>query len=485
MVQAVVADVEPAQTEVEFVFAQLVSRSLDSSIVSSSIVSTRVYHYTVLGVDGRSLVVDKGTATTYPLKANGEEPYWDCACCSARSWSVERALLCLTCGAPTPVDETRLAQQRQAKRASMASERPSELAGRRIVMEVQPFKGKGRAKGVYSMATEAATLEAAIAAEVDEDAAKGSAWAARRFDSLIHLDGAVSMLTLGNQGIMRETARGSLQPAAVAAALTLAPRLVQPADDAEAEHGDGEDVTAAQAALMAESDSGVNAARLLRQHAAAVIQTDLAPAGAGLACSPCGCEEDIEAGQDGSRSGPTKVPVLPRVRADRQALGELPGLRAAEFEAQLRGVTGRDSHYAMCLVPCTLYLVHCPLAGRQAEALTTPCTVYPVPRHSTLYLDLYPVPVPCTLLSASARSHLHVQPLSFRHALSAHTHLFMCCVWYRYARRVSSPSLSFWTSTDGSTSIATTPTCSAESKASRSRGMPTVQSAGLLVAART
>ena len=62
------------------------------------------------------------------------------------------------------------------------------------------------------------------------------AWHARRFDSLFQLDSNVSMLTLGNQGIVREALRGGLQPAAVATALTLAPRFVEPSQDEGIEH---------------------------------------------------------------------------------------------------------------------------------------------------------------------------------------------------------------------------------------------------------
>lgn len=147
VVQAVVAD-DAAETE--FLFARLVSRHLIISSGTSS-GSSRRYEYTVQGVDGRSLVVDKRTASSHPLKASGDADFWDCACCSSRGWSVEHAMICLECGAPTPVSEARLAQQRQAKRADLARERPRNLKGRRIVKEVAPHTGGGRAKGVYSM----------------------------------------------------------------------------------------------------------------------------------------------------------------------------------------------------------------------------------------------------------------------------------------------------------------------------------------------
>jgi len=242
MTLAVVAD-DAAETE--FLFARLVSRHLIISSGTSS-GSSRRYEYTVQGVDGRSLVVDKRTASSHPLKASGDADFWDCACCSSRGWSVEHAMICLECGAPTPVSEARLAQQRQAKRADLARERPRNLKGRRIVKEVAPHTGGGRAKGVYSMAADADQVEAGIAAEVDEQAAADSAWSARRFDSLFHLDGAVAMLTLGNQGIVREVARASLQPAAVAAAFTLAPRLVDPVDAVNSVSPAAEELTAAQ-----------------------------------------------------------------------------------------------------------------------------------------------------------------------------------------------------------------------------------------------
>ena len=60
-------------------------------------------------------------------------------------------------------------------------------------------------------------------------------WHARRFDAVLHLDSIVSMLTLGQQGIVRDGLREQLQPAAVAVAFTLYPRRAGDGGKAAAE----------------------------------------------------------------------------------------------------------------------------------------------------------------------------------------------------------------------------------------------------------
>ena len=188
-------------------------------------------------------------------------------------------------------------------------------------------------------AADADQVEAGIAAEVDEQAAADSAWSARRFDSLFHLDGAVAMLTLGNQGIVREVARASLQPAAVAAAFTLAPRLVDPVDAVNSVSPAAEELTAAQV-----DSSGVedDALRLRDEAVDAVRDADVSTGGEQL-CPLCDDE-------GGGKDSPMRMPMIPRVRADRQALGELPGARAAEFEAQLvAGCLARQQYLANVL----------------------------------------------------------------------------------------------------------------------------------------
>ena len=192
--------------------------------------------YELEAINGSRLTVQKSKALRYPLKADEGEASWGCLCCTAQGWSHTRALCCAECGEAAPMTERETARLLAAKRVEMAEQRPSRLGGRRITMGRSTFR-EPRAAGVYSAtnetaagmprvsdATRLATEQQAIDDEADAQAGHDSQWHARRLDAVLHLDSIVSMLTLGQQGIVRDGLREQLQPAAVAVAFTLYPR---------------------------------------------------------------------------------------------------------------------------------------------------------------------------------------------------------------------------------------------------------------------
>ena len=90
------------------------------------------YKWLVEGTDGTQRTVEKCVVIKFYLKAAGDEPAWSCAHCTAKGWSADRALCCIECGMPTPMDEARFDGLRQDKRAQMAkrpTDRPPPLMG--------------------------------------------------------------------------------------------------------------------------------------------------------------------------------------------------------------------------------------------------------------------------------------------------------------------------------------------------------------------
>lgn len=185
-------------------------------------VSDSRYNYILEGADGSTRSVDKREAMRYPLRARDGEPSWSCACCAANGWSWERARLCAECGMPTPLDERRAEQMKQQKRKEMADDRKSTLGGRRITTLQRDGRCK-RKRGAYEPAP---GDDAAVEEELSAQSPSHSASDAKRLSCVLWLDSAVSALTLGQQGIVRPALRQHLQPAAVATALVLAPRMV-------------------------------------------------------------------------------------------------------------------------------------------------------------------------------------------------------------------------------------------------------------------
>ena len=215
-----------------------------------------------------------------------------------------------------------------------------------------------------SDATRLATEQQAIDDEADAQAGHDSQWHARRFDAVLHLDSIVSMLTLGQQGIVRDGLREQLQPAAVAVAFTLYPRRAGDGGKTTAEivsdgaaYDEGDDVgpsgatrsgstcrrelplvvtdsarsdeqhgplTREQAAALERSEAPADSAA--EAHAAAVAAIAFGFESPEVQVAPAADNSTMEAVSEARA-----LHVVPRVRAHYQALGELPGDRAAQF----------------------------------------------------------------------------------------------------------------------------------------------------------
>ena len=353
-----------------FVFAQLVSAV---PVRATPDATDYELMFTVEGADGTQVAMDKSSVSTFPLKASGEEEAWSCNFCSAKGWSVARTLCCVQCGQPAPMDEAHAASLMQAKRAEMARQRPSRLGGRRIVMEKPPFRSTVRASQAYQLDEEqgvggVATSQAGrnIEAEVNEQAAQDSAWHARRFDSALFVDSAVSMLTLGHQGLSRKELREKLQPEAIATVFILMPRLV------EVERGVAVESSSETAAMQIEEvteDTELEAAALLKEAMEAacsrggepcvsVVETRSPTAaseptiisgasvdGTVLPAPPAEHQTDRDIAEPIDSCRSHRVPVIPRVKAHWQALGELDGSAAAAFAELLCSVCRARQEY--------------------------------------------------------------------------------------------------------------------------------------------
>ena len=129
-----------------FRFAKLLSRAPGDT--------AGVYTYSVQGVDGSTRTVDERTARAFPLSAAAGETRWKCRCCSSGWWSLKRARLCITCGAPSPEDEAILTELKQSERAKMAQLRPHRLHGRRIVLPPRQPRSTPRAPEAYAIDTD-------------------------------------------------------------------------------------------------------------------------------------------------------------------------------------------------------------------------------------------------------------------------------------------------------------------------------------------
>ena len=181
--------------------------------------------------DGSEREIDESDVKRFPLGARHGELAWQCTTCRADRWSLERSRICAKCGAPSPEDEIRMAELKQAMRSEMAKQRPRCLKGRRIVHGKGKLPNAPRAAGAYALdgGTVSAVENAAAAedqcdffgvADVEHPGCyKGTG------DALRQLDYVVVMLTLGNQGILRDELFRELQPAAVAMAFALTPRV--------------------------------------------------------------------------------------------------------------------------------------------------------------------------------------------------------------------------------------------------------------------
>jgi len=372
----------PSSTAYGFSFTCLLSRAPGAS--------DGTYVYTLLGEDGTQRECNYHEALRQPLKATEYEDEWKCGCCSARGWSLRRARICLSCGAPSPEDEERLTQMKQAKRAEMASDRKRHLGLRRIASAPRELRKKVRASGAYSSAAndvgvdgtpvdggaapQNATMDDGPASEADDDQVK-SKWSDHNVDALRHLDAIVSMLTLGKQGLLRKELRDNLQPECVATAFLLTPRLAEITDRVERDEPLNQQTQPdapplpdapppADSPVTSSITQSVNvqAATPMVCHAvgepvvAGPAATALAPfAGCNCHMADCGsnvlepqaasdnalcpqADGDASVRQTNPDDAPDKthqVPMVPRVKAHWQALGQLPVERASLFASMM------------------------------------------------------------------------------------------------------------------------------------------------------
>jgi len=70
------------------------------------------------------------------LKAAPGEAAWACTSCTARDFSLARALICAECGAPSPSDELDLAQLKRHKREEMAAQQPRFLTKHGVPLRI-------------------------------------------------------------------------------------------------------------------------------------------------------------------------------------------------------------------------------------------------------------------------------------------------------------------------------------------------------------
>ena len=180
------------------------------------------FEYIVQQADGALNRYDANSTRQLDLKARSAADAWACSCCAATGWSIERARICLDCGAPTPMDEAEMTALKTKTRAAMAVQRPKHLGGRRITAERERLRTSAPAQGVYAAAARGGEAEAAMTSEISEQNA-ATLWRILAKDSLAWLDSQAAMLTLGNQSIARP--EGTVQPATIAHVFALAPRL--------------------------------------------------------------------------------------------------------------------------------------------------------------------------------------------------------------------------------------------------------------------
>ena len=182
------------------------------------------FMYVVQEPDGTHSRCDRSAARRLELQARTAADAWTCPHCSASGWSIERARICLSCGAPSPADEAEMAALKVKARARMAEQRPKRLGGRRITSERERLSTAAPAQGVYAAAARGDDAQASLTAVASEQTE--SLWRGLAMDSRAWLDSHVSMLTLGNQGITRPELRSMLKPATIAHVYMLTPRRV-------------------------------------------------------------------------------------------------------------------------------------------------------------------------------------------------------------------------------------------------------------------
>jgi hypothetical protein len=121
------------------VFAKLIARERSAPAAPPIFI--------VVGVDGSVHQFCERDVRVFPLYASDGEAAWRCSSCRADGWSLDRACVCVACGAPSPEDETRMTELKQQKRELMALRRPRHLQKRRIVAGTQPLRTQPRSAG--------------------------------------------------------------------------------------------------------------------------------------------------------------------------------------------------------------------------------------------------------------------------------------------------------------------------------------------------
>ena len=174
------------------------------------------------------------------------------------------------------------------------------------------------------------------------------------------------MLTLGHQGLSRKELREKLQPEAIATVFILMPRLV------EVERGVAVESSSETAAMQIEEvteDTELEAAALLKEAMEAacsrggepcvsVVETRSPTAaseptiisgasvdGTVLPAPPAEHQTDRDIAEPNDSCRSHRVPVIPRVKAHWQALGELDGSAAAAFAELLCSVCRARQEY--------------------------------------------------------------------------------------------------------------------------------------------
>ena len=358
------------------------------------------FMFVVQEPDGSLSRCDRSAARRLELQALSAADAWTCPHCSASGWSIERARICLSCGAPSPADEAEMAALKKKARACMAEQRPKHLGGRRITSQHERLSTAAPAQGVYAAAARGDDAQASLTAEASEQAE--SLWRSLAMDSRAWLDSHVSMLTLGNQGITRPELRSMLKPATIAHVYMLTPQRVthgtaieqgaapesgapastdmsssvrNPAEIAAIEDVATESsATESSAAVRANLGAAATGGEVIERQGTAGAIDAQGRHSVSDAVSVEGASEDEAAHRSDEGSAP---PVLPHGRAHWAALRELPGAFAATWleslEALVRArqgaVTQRLDAFA---VPASMREQSNVLCGVQKVCYTKP-----------------------------------------------------------------------------------------------------------------
>ena len=203
---------------------RLLSRTLPEISIGSAAVTLHVtaesFEYKVeIAQEVRTCTIAEVRRLT--LTAAPGEDKWDCECCSSKNWSLDRAKICLACGAPSPADEMQLDRAKKAARSEMASLRPKAFGGRKLTNGAPDLFTENWAAGAYS------GEKSALSVALDPSMQAPRVWDKNRQHGLMHLDSAVSMLTLGNQGLLRPELRNNARPVTVATVFLQIPRYIE------------------------------------------------------------------------------------------------------------------------------------------------------------------------------------------------------------------------------------------------------------------